>query len=42
MFQRMVSDNDVQIRENVSESRTLVALRDSLLPKLVGGDLRVP
>ena len=41
-FQRMVSDNDVQIRENVSESRTLVALRDSLLPKLVGGGLRVP
>ncbi len=42
MFQKMVSDDDVQIRENVLESRTMVALRDSLLPNLVGGDLRVP
>jgi type I restriction enzyme S subunit len=42
MFQQMVSDNDVQIRENVLESRTLGTLRDSLLPSLVSGNLRIP
>lgn len=32
---------DRRIRSNVAESRTLVALRDALLPKLVSGKLRV-
>ena len=41
-FEKMVSDNDAQIKENVVESRILIALRDSLLPNLVGGELRVP
>jgi type I restriction enzyme S subunit len=30
------------IQENVNESRTLAALRDALLPKLLSGELRVP
>ncbi len=33
---------DARIRMNVAESRTLAALRDTLLPKLVSGELRVP
>ncbi len=32
---------DVRIRSNVTESYTLAALRDTLLPKLISGDLRV-
>ena len=32
---------DEKIRSNIAESRTLAALRDSLLPKLVSGRLRV-
>ncbi len=32
---------DRRIRSNVTESRTLAALRDTLLPKLVSGKLRV-
>ena len=32
---------DRRIRSNVAESRTLAALRDALLPKLVSGKLRV-
>ena len=32
---------DARIRCNIAESRTLAALRDSLLPKLVSGRLRV-
>ena len=32
---------DRRIRSNVAESRTLAALRDALLPKLVSGELRV-
>jgi type I restriction enzyme M protein len=30
------------VRSNIHESRTLVALRDTLLPKLISGELRVP
>jgi hypothetical protein len=30
-----------RIEHNDSESRTLAALRDTLLPKLISGDLRV-
>ena len=32
---------DAKIRSNIAESRTLVALRDTLLPKLMSGELRV-
>jgi len=31
-----------RINSNRSESRTLAALRDALLPKLLSGELRVP
>jgi len=31
-----------QMKVLYSESRTLVALRDALLPKLISGELRVP
>lgn len=31
-----------RIRSNIHESRTLAALRDTLLPKLISGELRVP
>ena len=40
-FDARVAAMDVRIRVNVSESRTIAALRDTLLPKLVSGDLRV-
>ena len=32
---------DERIRSNVAESRTLAALRDALLPKLISGEIRV-
>ena len=31
-----------KIRQNLRQSRTLAALRDTLLPKLISGELRVP
>ena len=40
-FQRVVSPMLEQIVRNVHESRTLAVLRDTLLPKLVSGELRV-
>jgi type I restriction enzyme S subunit len=33
---------DDQIRALVAETRTLIAIRDALLPKLVSGEIRVP
>ena len=41
LFHKMVFAKDAQIKENVLESRTLGTLRDSLLPNLVGGNLRI-
>ena len=32
---------DARVRSNIAESRTLAALRDALLPKLISGELRV-
>ena len=32
---------DIRIRDNTSESRTLTALRDALLPKLISGEVRL-
>ncbi len=40
-FQRLVSPLLAQIVGAVHESRTLAALRDTLLPKLVSGEIRV-
>ena len=42
LFETFVLPLDEGIRLNVSESRTLAGLRDTLLPKLISGELRVP
>ena len=41
-FQRVVSPMLRRIVANIHESRTLAALRDTLLPKLISGEIRVP
>ena len=41
-FERIVSPMLGRIVRNIHESRTLAALRDALLPKLVSGEIRVP
>ncbi|MEI7807473.1 MAG: restriction endonuclease subunit S [Verrucomicrobiota bacterium] len=41
-FEETVSPLMEHIRNNLFESRALVALRDTLLPKLLSGELRVP
>ena len=41
-FQNIVGSPFESIRSNVEESRTLTTLRDTLLPKLISGELRVP
>jgi type I restriction enzyme S subunit len=41
-FEERVSPLMERIRNNLHESRTLTALRDALLPKLLSGELRVP
>jgi len=33
---------DARIRSNTAASRTLAGLRDTLLPKLISGEIRVP
>lgn len=40
-FERCLSPIDERIEVNERESRTLAALRDTLLPKLISGELRV-
>jgi type I restriction enzyme S subunit len=40
-FEEKVAPMMERIRENLFESRTLAALRDALLPKLLSGELRV-
>ena len=41
-FEKVVSPLFQRILANTKESRTLAALRDTLLPKLLSGELRVP
>ena len=41
-FDQKVSPMLHRIFANCNESRTLAALRDALLPKLLSGELRVP
>lgn len=41
-FEEKVEPLMQRIRNNLLESRTLAALRDALLPKLLSGELRVP
>ena len=40
-FEKVAAPLDAQIAHNVRESRTLAALRDTLLPRLLSGELRV-
>ena len=41
-FEKLVFPIDQRIENNENESRTLAALHDALLPKLLSGELRVP
>jgi type I restriction enzyme S subunit len=41
-FESFVRPILIQVRRNDEQSRTLAALRDALLPKLLSGELRVP
>ncbi len=41
-FGKIVKASMVRIKSNCDESRTLANLRDTLLPKLLSGELRVP
>ncbi len=41
-FDAMAGSLDARIRSNVEASRILAALRDTLLPKLISGDIRIP
>ena len=41
-FEQQGSGYDSSIRKAHEEALALVALRDTLLPKLISGDLRVP
>ncbi len=41
-FECLVSPILKRIKNNAFESRTLATLRESLLPKLISGELRVP
>lgn len=41
-FSRIVSPAFLTIKANAEESETLARLRDTLLPKLISGELRVP
>jgi len=41
-FERIAFALDEQIENNTNETATLNALRDTLLPKLISGELRVP
>ncbi len=40
-FEQLVSSIDAQVESNERESRTLAALRDTLLPKLISGEVRL-
>jgi len=41
LFARKVSETDLRVQANRGQSRTLFALRDTLLPKLMSGELRL-
>lgn len=41
-FEHLVAPLDEKITNNEQESRTLADIRDTLLPKLLSGELRVP
>ncbi len=41
-IERVLYSNEERASKNTAENRTLAALRDTLLPKLLSGELRVP
>lgn len=41
-FSKRATELHLQMEKNERESRTLAQLRDTLLPKLISGELRVP
>jgi type I restriction enzyme S subunit len=41
-YENRIGQIDDEVRNNIEESRTLAQLRDTLLPKLIAGELRVP
>ena len=41
-FRTVAQPQFERIRRNALESRTLTQLRDTLLPKLISGEIRVP
>jgi len=41
-FEKIAFAIDMQIENNIKESRTLTSLRDTLFSKLISGELRVP
>ncbi len=41
-YEHRIGPLDDEIRNNIGESRTLAQLRDTLLPKLISGELRIP
>jgi type I restriction enzyme S subunit len=41
VFAKAIEPLFAQIRANTNQSRTLATLRDTLLPKLLSGELRV-
>jgi type I restriction enzyme S subunit len=42
LFNSIISDMISQIHANIHESRSVESLRDTLLPELISGELRVP
>ena len=40
-LERLVSAIDARVEANEFESRTLTAIRDALLPKLISGEIRI-
>lgn len=40
-FDDHIGPVDIRVRNNLSEVRTLTALRDTLLPKLISGEIRL-
>jgi len=41
-YEKLVAQPDDQIERSERESRSLAQLRDTLLPKLISGELRIP
>ena len=40
-FEKLINYNDNQILINIKENQTLTQLRDTLLPKLISGEVRI-